>query len=249
MLFFDCTTLYFESFVEDVLKQSSYSRDVKFKECQVLMALMVTRAGLAVRYELLPGATFEGHSLIPVVEKLHTDFGLCNVVCVANRSLLSNDNLQALREAGMYYIVGARLKSLPRQVQAQVLELDAYERISPGGQRVRSLSHGQRRVMVSHCPKRAAKDQKDRLRALEKLYNILKRSDSPAAFVNKYGYRKFIRLEGDASFELDEDKIEQARKWDGLHGDHQSVRYGHCRCVVVLSWPVAGRGNVPHQQT
>ena len=54
-----------------------------------------------------------------------------NVVCVADRGLLSNDNLQALQEAGMYYIVGAQLKSLPRKVQAQVLELDAYERLSP----------------------------------------------------------------------------------------------------------------------
>ena len=118
----------------------------------------------------------------------------------------------------MYYIVGARLKSLPRKVQAQVLELDAYERISPGGLQVHSLSQGRRRVVVSHCPKRAAKDEKDRQRALEKLYKKLKRSDSPTAFLNNYGYKKFIRLEGDASFELDEDKIEQARKRDGLHG-------------------------------
>ena len=218
VLFFDCTTLHFESFVEDALKQPGYSKDAKFKECQVLLALMVTPAGVPVSYELLPGATFEGHSLIPLVEKLRTEFELRNVVCVADRGLLSNDNLQALQVAGMYYIVGARLKSLPRKVQAQVLELDAYERISPGGLRVRSLSQGRRRVVVSHCPKRAAKDEKDRQRALKKLHNKLKRSDSPAAFLNDYGYKKFIRLEGDASFKLDEDKIEQARKWDGLHG-------------------------------
>ena len=71
---------------------------------------------------------------------------------------------------------------------------------------------------MSHCLKRAAKDQKDRQRALDKLHSKLQRSDHPAAFVNNYGYKKFIRLEGDVSFELDEDKIEQARKWDGLHG-------------------------------
>ena len=162
VLFFDCTTLYFESFVEDALKQFGYRKDAKFKECQVLLALMISPAGLPVSYELLPGATFEGHSLIPLVEKLRTEFELRNVVCVADRGLLSNDKLQALQEAGMYYIVGARLKSLPRKLQAQVLELDAYERISPGGLRVRSLAQGRRRVMVSHCPKRATKDQKDR---------------------------------------------------------------------------------------
>ena len=55
-------------------------------------------------------------------------------------------------------------------------------------------------------------------RIIAKLHSKLQRSDHPTAFLNNYGYRKFIRLEGDASIELDEDKIEQARKWDGLHG-------------------------------
>ena len=71
---------------------------------------------------------------------------------------------------------------------------------------------------MSHCLKWVAKDQKDCRRALDKLHSKLQRSDHPAAFVNNYGYKKFIRLEGDVSFELNEDKIEQARKWDGLHG-------------------------------
>ena len=39
-----------------------------------------------------------------------------NVVCVADRGLLSNDNLQALQEAGMYYIVGAQLKKAQPEV-------------------------------------------------------------------------------------------------------------------------------------
>ena len=123
------------------------------KECQVLLALMVTPAGLPVSYELLPGAAFEGHSLIPLINKLRTDFEFRNVVCVADRGLLSNDNLQTLQAAGMYYIAGARLKSLPRKLQAQVLDLGAYERISPGGPRVRSLSQGQRRVVKRAAPR------------------------------------------------------------------------------------------------
>ena len=141
-----------------------------------------------------------------------------NVVCVADRGLLSKDNLQALQEAGMYYIVGVRLKSLPRKVSGASVgtrRLRAPLARQPAGALTVA---GRRRVVVSHCPKRAAKDQKDRQRALDKLHSKLQRSDHPAAFVNKYGYKKFIRLEGDVSFELDDDKIEQARKWDGLHG-------------------------------
>ena len=70
LLFFDCTTLYFESFVADELKQPGYSKDAKFKESQVLLALMVTPGGLPASYEVLPGSSFEGHSLLPVIERM-----------------------------------------------------------------------------------------------------------------------------------------------------------------------------------
>ena len=70
VLFYDCTTLYFESFVSDELRQKGFSKDHKVNETQVLLALMVTREGLPIGYEVFPGATFEGHSLAPVLTAL-----------------------------------------------------------------------------------------------------------------------------------------------------------------------------------
>lgn len=44
VLFYDATTLYFESFTEDELKQDGYSKDMKFNQPQVLLALLVTES-------------------------------------------------------------------------------------------------------------------------------------------------------------------------------------------------------------
>src|SRR4051812_42715579 len=65
IIFYDCTTLYFESFIEDDLKQNGYSKDGKFNfnQSQVLLAIMVTEAGLPVGYDLFEGSKFEGHTL------------------------------------------------------------------------------------------------------------------------------------------------------------------------------------------
>ncbi len=52
VLFFDGTTLYFESAEEDALRQFGYSKDGKAGEVQVLLALVVTRDGLPVTYEV-----------------------------------------------------------------------------------------------------------------------------------------------------------------------------------------------------
>ena len=44
VLFYDATTLYFESFTGDDLKQNGYSKDLKFNQPQVLLCLFVTVA-------------------------------------------------------------------------------------------------------------------------------------------------------------------------------------------------------------
>ena len=54
VIFFDATTLYFESFTEDELKQNGFSKDHKFGQSQVLLTLMVTQQGIPIGYEAFP---------------------------------------------------------------------------------------------------------------------------------------------------------------------------------------------------
>jgi len=63
LLFYDCTTLYFESFTEDELKKDGYSKDMKFNQPQVVVGLLATEEGLPVDYEVYPGNQFEGKTL------------------------------------------------------------------------------------------------------------------------------------------------------------------------------------------
>ena len=219
VLFFDCTTLYFESFTEDELKQSGYSKDAKFKECQVLLALAVTDTGLPVRYTVLPGASFEGHSLIPVVKALQADHEADDAVIVADRGMLSEANLTALEEANLHYIVGARLKSLPRDLQARVLDEDRYETLADSdGLRVQDLPHDSRRLVVGYSPVRAGKDRRDRDQALARLRRKLAKSNNPKDLLNNYGYKKYLKVDGRATLSVNPDRIAEAQRWDGLHG-------------------------------
>jgi transposase len=70
VLFFDVTTLYFESFEPDELRSSGFSKDAKFKETQVVLALVTTSKGLPITYKLFPGKTYEGGTLVEVVREL-----------------------------------------------------------------------------------------------------------------------------------------------------------------------------------
>ena len=218
VLFFDCTTLYFESFSDDELKQPGYSKDARFKECQVLLALVVTETGLPVHYRVLPGATFEGHSLIPVVKALQEDYDVQAAVIVADRGMLSEDNLRTLEDAGLYYIVGAKLKTLPNATQARVLDEHRYQPLGEDGIRVLSLPHASRRLVVSYAPVRAEKDRHDRDQAISKLRKKLAKSANPKDLLNNYGYKKYLKVEGKTTLSVNQDKVSEAQRWDGLHG-------------------------------
>ena len=70
VMFYDCTTLYFESFTEDGLRLFGYSKDHKFNQGQVLLALMVTNEGLPVGYDVFPGNMYEGNTFKKAIEKI-----------------------------------------------------------------------------------------------------------------------------------------------------------------------------------
>ena len=218
VLFFDCTTLYFESFKEDELKQNGYSKDCKFNQPQVLLALLVTREGLPVGYEVFPGATFEGHSLISVLKTMQARYDVRKMIFVADRGMLNEDNLHALDEAGAYYIVGAKLKQLPSALQTKVLDKSAYQALDKGASSAAELTHKKRRLIVSHCPKRADKDQHDRQKAVDRLIKKIGKSQNPKSLLNNYGYKKFLIIKGKTSLSINQDKIAAESRWDGLHG-------------------------------
>lgn len=69
LLFYDVTTLYFETFEEDELRKNGFSKDNKSQQPQILVALMVSKEGFPVSYEVFAGNTFEGHTIIPTITK------------------------------------------------------------------------------------------------------------------------------------------------------------------------------------
>lgn len=217
-LFFDCTTLYFESFKTDDLKQPGYSKDAKFKESQVLMALMVTEEGLPVGFEILPGASFEGKSLLPVIDRMKTQFELKKAVCVADRGMFNSANLRALKKAGVQYIVGAKLKQLSKKQKDFILSQKGKLVSATGGDRYVFLDHGDDKIIVTYSRQRSLKDKKDRDKMLCKLKKKLNTNRSAKSLLGNNGSRKFLKLREDSKVSIDEMKLEKEALWDGLSG-------------------------------
>jgi len=221
VVFYDCTTLYFESFTEDELRENGYSKDMKFNQPQVLLALLVTEHGLPIGYEVYPGSTFEGHTLKDAITKIESKYHIKEVIVVTDSAMLSKENITLLDSLGKKYIIGARLKSLPSQIQEAVLDKTGYIKIKDGEEDYKEIQlNGKERLIVSFSEKHAKKDAYDRQKAIDKILTKLnkKKNKTVTDLISNYGYKKFIKITGDSTIEIDQKKIEKEARWDGLHG-------------------------------
>jgi transposase len=67
------------------------------------------------------------------------------------------------------------------------------------------------------------KDSNDRTKAIESLKQKLENSQNPKKLVSNYGYQKYIRMDGDVKFAIDQQKIDKEALWDGLHGIFSNI--------------------------
>lgn len=220
ILFYDATTLYFESFTEDDLKQNGYSKDMKFNQPQVLLALFVTQKGLPVGYAVFPGKTYEGHTLQPVLDKLKSRYNINDVVFVADRGMLSKDNINYLNKNGFHYIVGSRIKSLKKKKQDEILSwINTLDKENIEDEMTHAIQlEGSQKLILSYCVSRARKDKVEREKAIQKLQARLSKSKNPKQLISNYGYQKFINVAGDATLQIDHNKMQAAAVWDGIIG-------------------------------
>ena len=213
VVFYDMTTLYFEASDEDDLRKTGFSKDGKHQHPQIFIGLLVGLDGYAIGYDIYEGNTYEGHTLIPFLEKISRKFNLNKPIVVADSALLSKKNIEALEDNEYQYILGARIKNETQQIKAHILS-QVYQ---DGGALVIN-KEDDRRLVIQYSSKRAAKDAYNRKRGLKRLEKRIRTGKLTKANINNRGYNKYLKLEGQLQVSIDMEKFEQDAKWDGLKG-------------------------------
>lgn len=110
LLLYDVTTLYFETHKpDDDLQARGFSKDDKSKQPQIVIGLLVTGQGFPLIHEVFKGNTFEGHTMLSVVNTFQQQYNTEKPIIVADSAMLSQKNRDILDSEGYHYIVGARL--------------------------------------------------------------------------------------------------------------------------------------------
>ena len=213
ILFYDVTTLYFETDNEDELRKTGFSKEGRHRNPQIILGLLVSMGGYPLAYCIHEGNKYEGHTMLPAVTEFVRKYKLEDFIVVTDSGLMNGDNIADLESNGYKYIIGAKIKNESRKIQEWILGQPKIHR-----EMVEYDKGGRRRLLVGYSDERARKDAYNREKGIRRLEKAYRRGTLTKDKINKRGYNKFLKIEGDAKVSIDYDKLETDARWDGLKG-------------------------------
>jgi transposase len=213
MVFYDVTTLYFEIEKEDTLRKTGFSKDGKHQNPQIVLGLLVSANAYPLAYDIFEGNKYEGDTMLPIIDSFRLKYSFETLTIVADSGLISERNIQDLEERGYKYILGARIKNQPRSIEEQIHALDLRD----GECQIIWKDPGTA-LVISFSARRARKDYFNRERGLKRLEKQIISGKLTKSSINKRGYNKYLKLEGEMDISIDREKFDADGKWDGLKG-------------------------------
>jgi hypothetical protein len=221
ILFYDVTTLYFETFQQDDLRKNGFSKDNKSQQPQILIALMVSKEGFPIGYEVFPGNTFEGHTIIPVIKDFIKDNAVADFTVVADAAMISSENVKQLRQNNINYIVGARLGNIP----VALLENIDKSIIREDGKSIRIMTENGC-LICSYSSVRYRKDLYEMNKQIEKAKQLVERPSR--------GKKLKFTTSQDEKVSLNESLIEKTRKLLGIKGYYTNLHESVADNITVM---------------
>lgn len=224
LVFFDTTSIYFEGQGGQTLGRYGHSKDHRPDLKQMIVGMALDVEGWPLCCEMWPGNTTDVKTLLPVVERIKRRFRVRELCVLADRGMIRKKTIAELEDADppVHYILGARMRR-QKEVSEKVLKSRGPwdqvhpERVSskdPAPLKVREVLVKGRRYIVCLNEEERRKDAHDRAAIVEHLRRQLKQGDK--SLVGNKGYRRFLKVEGEGHFAVDEDRIKGEERFDGV---------------------------------
>ena len=162
---YDLTSTYFEGEEKTSdrfpSKAFGYSRDHRGDRPQIVIGLLVTSDGIPIAHHVFSGNTADRSTLAQVMTDLQARFGVGRIALVADRGLISEENLDLVQAGGFDHVLATRLHRDP--TVAAVLEAAAGEQavfvaVGDDGTKATEVVYEQRRYVVVDSPRRHMRD-------------------------------------------------------------------------------------------
>lgn len=212
VVFYDVTTIYFETDYEDDFRKTGFSKEGKHQNPQIVLGLLVSEGGYPLAYDIFEGKQYEGHTMLPIINGFKRKYNLNKLIIVADSGLLSKSNIEELLAQKYEFILGARIKSETEKIKQKILSLS----LKNGQSSI--IKKGDLKLIITYSDQRATKDKYNRDKGLNRLEKSLKTGKLTKSSINNRGYNKFLEMDGEVQVKINQEKVEQDANWDGLKG-------------------------------
>ena len=132
LLLYDVTSTFFEGLAEgNPQAKRGHSRDHRPDCKQVCIAMVVTREGVPLSYEVFDGNRVDVTTVEEIVGVMEARFGLADRIWVMDRGMMSQKNIAWLQETGRRYVLGASRQEVKRW-SAQILDESGWQTVRDG---------------------------------------------------------------------------------------------------------------------
>lgn len=230
MLYYDVTALHFESDNGDELRKCGISKDGRHKNPQIIPGLPVIIDCYPLAYCIHERNKYEGRTMLPEVTEFVKKYSLDDFIAVADSGLVNHDNLADLEADGYKYIVGAKIKNESKEIKECILK-----RPKQDCQMIEYEKDGGQEAFGGLNRRNGTKNACNRDKVIRRLEKAYKRGALTKDNINKRGYNKFLRKEGEVPVSVNYDKLDAGAQWDGLKG-----------CLTNTDIPVSGAYTAYH---
>ena len=242
ILYYDCTNYYFE--IEQEEGDKKYGKSKEHRPNPIIqMGLFTDGDGIPLAFSLFPGNQNEQKSLKPLEQKVVRDFGCERFIFCSDAGLASESNRLLNHTANRAYIVTQSIKKLSSEYRELALDRKGFCRLSDHKlvdldqltdkdyeqlfykEEPYSTKKLEQRLLITYSPKYAAYQKEIREKQVERAASMLKSGNhkktrknpnDPARFIGKEAVTRDGEM-ADVLYYLDEEKIEQEARYDGLY--------------------------------
>jgi transposase len=228
LLFFDTTSTYFETEIEDELKKRGNSKDHRYDLPQVVVGLAVTRSGIPVKHWVFEGNT-QDMSTIQTVKDDLSEWKLNRCIFVCDAGMGSDANTQYLQRGGGHYIIGRKMKSGEADVQQALSQKGRYTKIAEdlwAKQVIVGNGEKRKRLVVVKNIKEQKRHEQLRVKMIAYLEEAItqvnkgrKKAQSKTALGLRAHrvYGKYVKELKSGTLALDKTKLQHESRYDGKY--------------------------------
>jgi len=212
---FDTTSViyYGDGDEEESLLDYGFSKARRSDLKQIVVGVAMTKDGIPISHKTYCGNTNDVSCFKQMIEKFSIDHDQKQVIFVGDRGLISNKNIELLISSGYQYILGFRMRTIPKADRAAVLSKADLNSLRKNLD-YKEITHKGRRLIIYYNEERAKKDRIKRDEILERIKQKIKGATIRSIISNK-DYKKYLKIEGKDPV-LDQAKIDADAAFDGV---------------------------------